>query len=290
MNRILLILALFISTSLPCEASVIFQTNFDSAAETDHTGGTVPTGWTSWYEQGPTSATRDSVTHYGGEISSPGRGGTGKSLKLWRHTDYVGQDYVGGLGYTFGGSYGSLFMRYYMKLPTALDNIFQGSNGNYLKTWRFNTTGGEIYLNVAVPDLVNMRVGGALIITDAGGFYEVIIPAGSLPTTIWDGNWHCVQFQIGLNSSTLKLWIDGVEYYSNTSFNWSGSAGATFVYLQHFGFGNSSSNYLWQNSWQAAEWDDFIMATTKAETDPDGGESAPTRKLNNVTGVRVTLH
>ena len=139
------VLLFVIFTTSETFPATIFSDNFDSHADTCHTGGAVPSDWTMWYEN-DTYTSRDSVTHYSGEISSPGRGGTGKSLKIWRHSDWPPMNnYSGGLRYDFAGNYSNLFIRYFMKLPTSLS--FHGSD--YIKSWRFNTTGGsgEIYLD-----------------------------------------------------------------------------------------------------------------------------------------------
>jgi hypothetical protein len=108
-----------------------------------------------------------------------------------------------------------------------------------------------------------MRTGGGLIICDDEGAINTnVIAAGDLVTTIWDGNWHCLEFQIGLNNRTLRFWLDGNLRYENTSFNWDKNRDQTITGLGHFGFGNYSSNYTWQSSWQAAEFDDVVISTT----------------------------
>ncbi len=243
-------------------SATIFSDDFDSHPDTCHTGGTVPAGWDHW---GPTTAstTKDSITHYAGEISSGGRNGAGKSLKMWRHSNFTATGEFSGL-YGVRLSHGNIFIRYYQKLPSPLDLTFTGSNGNYLKFWRLFTTGTtDIYLDATAPDNANMRTGGGLIICDDEGAINTnVIAAGDLVTTIWDGNWHCLEFQIGLNNRTLRFWLDGNLRYENTSFNWDKNRDQTITGLGHFGFGNYSSNYTWQSSWQAAEFDDVVISTT----------------------------
>lgn len=240
--------------------AILFQDNFDSHADSCHTGGDVPSGWYAW-NGGTASATRDSVTHYSGEISATGYGGSGKSLKLWRHSDFTATGEFTGLDLDLGSSYQTIYFRYYQKLPTALDLTFNGANGNYLKFWRFQTTAAtDLYLDASAPDSVNMRAGGDLHVQDDETFNQAVISAGDLDTTIWDGDWHCLEFHIGLGSTTLRFWLDGILYYSNTSFNWGDLAGESVTSLGHFGFGNYSNNYSWQSSWQAAEWDNLVIA------------------------------
>lgn len=81
-----LIIIITLSVSIPTQAAIIFEDNFD-AVGTVTLGVDTPTLWTEWLAQGvAASATRDAVTHYGGEITYPGWGGAGKSLKQWRNS------------------------------------------------------------------------------------------------------------------------------------------------------------------------------------------------------------
>lgn len=240
-------------------SATIFSDDFNSHPDTCHTGGTVPSGWDSWYQQnGEISATFDSVTHYAGEISSPGRGGTGKSLKTWRHYGWPSlNNYTGSLGYIFNANYSNIYIRYYQKIPIALTL----NASDYLKSWRFNTTGGsgEIYLNFRVGNISgDMRTLGTLGIYDGAGWTTVLDNDGL--RAIWDGDWHCIEFQLGLDNSTLRLWVDGVSKYNNTSYHW--SASGYFDFIQHFAIGNVGDGSSWQNSWQAIEFDDVVISTT----------------------------
>ncbi|KKW18765.1 MAG: hypothetical protein UY62_C0095G0001, partial [Parcubacteria group bacterium GW2011_GWF2_50_9] len=64
-------------------AAVIFQDNFDSCTQNCVAAQlAAPPGWGQW--MGPGSASVGGTMHYDGEITSPGRGGTGKSFKTWR--------------------------------------------------------------------------------------------------------------------------------------------------------------------------------------------------------------
>lgn len=245
-----------LSASLSFSA-VIFSDNFDSHSSACHTGGDVPSGWTMWYEN-DIYETRDSVTHYAGEIAAPGRGGTGKSLKIWRHSDWPPMNnYSGGLRYDFNGNYTDIFIRYYIKLPSSLSfNI-----SDYIKSWRFNTTGGsgEIYLDFRqASGGTDMHAEGSWGIYD-GGPWVTVLDNNEL-RAIWDGNWHCIEFQLGLNSRTLNLWVDGILKYSDTNRIW--QATGRFDFIQHFAIGNCGNGGMWQNSWQAIEFDDIVISTT----------------------------
>jgi hypothetical protein len=266
---------LFAHTGL--NATVFVKETFDTAPDTQ-TGGSVPTGWMQWMGGNGDVASYGGVTHYSGEIRSPGRGGSGKSLKLWRYGTLF-DGYTGSLVRTLSTNSSNLFVRWYMRIPAELDIT---TNVNYQKLWRFNTTpSGEIYLDFYGSGS-SMRNSGALKI-EAGGSATAVISSGNLGTTIWDGKWHCLEFQLGTASSTLKFWLDGNLYYSNTSYNWSGAANGKFnSYLQHFALGNRAGNPLssYQNSWQALEVDDLVIADSYigpegAGTESSGGPAAP---------------
>ena len=268
-------------------AEVLFSDNFDSnctgtACSSQGCSSSYPTGWDGWYCQDSQPATVDGETKYAGEISTPGRGGAGKSLKTWRANGYWG-NYVGVLGKSFSGGPSDFWFRYYQKIPTAFQ--YTGSSG--FKLWRFNTSGGSTELHLNVTCTSNCMNDGKLSIGDTLTAWQTIADHSEL-ASIWDGEWHCLQFHIDLTTATITLYIDGVLTGSVTGFNISG----TITLLQHMPIGNSNDDHTWisQESWQAWETDDIIIATTKAETDPDDAEPTPVRKLNNVTGVRVTLH
>jgi len=252
--------------------AVIFQDNFDNVPDGARTGGLVPAGWSQWMQDG-ISATRDGVTHYAGEITSPGRGGVGKSMKLWRHsTSWVGSaSYAGPLVYLFPSSpaYNDIHIRWYMKLPVSLDCI---GSVDYLKLFRFNITGGtgEIYLNINnVTGSGSMRANGAVRVL--GTSWQTILSNADLQK-VWDGNWHCWEMRFGINSSRLSLWIDGVQKYNSSSFNYGASDAGRFTMMQHFPLGNAGVTQ-WQSSWQALEVDDLVIADTY--TGPDGSEPSP---------------
>lgn len=252
------------------DAAVLFQDNFDSNCSGTAclvTGGasTYPTGWDQWYTEQAT-ATYGGVTHYSGEISTPGRGGTGKSLKLWRYGSAFG-GYDGGLLKVLSYSISNLHMRFYIKVPSAMN---WATGDEYQKLWRFNTSGSEIYVNIN-----NGFRSGIMQVYDSSEWVTVLNNSQLL--SIMDGNWHCVEFQFGLNISTLKVWIDGVSVYSNTSKNWHGNAGAIFNgYFQHFGLGNRGSSVTYQSSWQAMEFDDLVIADQYIGPVSGGDTTAPT--------------
>jgi hypothetical protein len=263
-----LLLAL-IAVAQPALATIIMQDNFDDEPATAHVGGTTPSGWSQWMADG-ISATHDSVTHYSGEIASPGRGGTGKALKLWRHSNsWVGSaSYAGSLvDNASPGSYSDFYMRFYAKIPVAFDM----TGGIGLKLWRFNTTGGEIYLDLIPTTSGWYRSGNAQLQMLAGSGWTTLLNNAQLQA-LWDGQWHAWQFRFNLSTQTTTFWMDGTQI---ASVSIPGMDGAWDSYLQHFPLGNQQAS-AWQSSWQAFEVDDFVVATTKAETDPDGGSGGDT--------------
>jgi hypothetical protein len=241
------------------QAIIIFQENFDNQPEGASCDGPSLSGWGGWMCFSGTTATFDGVTHKSGEVTSPGRGGTGKSLKLWRHSgvfgDYTGVPYKGVSGDVWTTNLSDFYMRYYMKLPPA----FVSSED--FKLWRLMTSegGNEIYLNMRDPNTGNpTRSTAVLGIYDNGSGWETVLSNADLQA-IWDGNWHSIEFHIGLNTHTLQVWTDGVLRHNNTNRNW--TASGVLNGIQHFAIGNTfSHNGTWQNSWQAMELDDLVFA------------------------------
>lgn len=274
-----LIVLILLLISFPCYASIIFQDNFDNCTTGCTVGSTEPnspsTGsWLQW-TLGGTTGTADGTTHYSGEITSPGRGGAGKSLKLWRYGSayWTGSDSYAGCLVSNAPStpYSNYYIRFYAKIPEAMD--FPPDT----KLFRFHTSGtsGEIYVNLN-------DYGSGLFLWVWGGTgdssynTELLTPAET--ATLLDGNWHCWQFQFNLASNTVTFWGDGVLMGSITD---SRLDGAWNSYLNHFPLGNAQQGD-WQSSWQSFEVDDLVIATTKAETDPDGGSdtTAPTVSIS----------
>jgi len=242
----------------PVYAAVIFEDNFDRVISGANTGGSVPAGWSQWYAEGSPSATRNGVSHHAGEVTSPGRGGSGKSLKLWRHSD-AWESYTGALHFNFPNStiHNDIYMRWNMRLPEALDLT---GNSYYLKLFRLNISGGkgEIYLNINnTSGSGAMRANGKVQVLSAS--WKTVLNNEEL-RNVWDSNWHCWEMRFGINSSRLTLWIDGIQKYDSTSFSYGASDAGRFIMLQHFPLGNHSAGSQWQSSWQALEVDDFILA------------------------------
>ena len=256
----------------------IFSDNFDSCSTncTVNAGGTPPNsaGWASWH-QGGISETVGGVTHYSGEITSPGYGGVGKSLKMWR-ADGVFGDYTGTLrweGYT-GQTH--FFMSYHIKIPTAFK--YTGNpGGTGFKSWRLMTNSEvsgkhEIYLNFNT-------YGDTWSIHDGGSGWTTML-SGSQKSVIWDGNWHFIEWEFGFDTNVLRLWVDSVLKYEDTKRAWNVTGGLRGI--QHFNIGNTfDHNGTWQTGWQAMEVDNFVLSTTYVAPVSGGGEPPPLGKQPN---------
>lgn len=252
-------------------AVVLFQDNFDSnctGAECFSTGCNLsyPTGWYQW------GCDDSQATHVAGEIASNGRGGIGKSLKIWRADGYFG-NYTGSLYLSndaIGLGNNHIFMRYYQKIPT--DFTFTGGTGaGGFKMWRWNTTGGdgEIYLNVlcSQADCSDKYLG-----IYRGDSWSTILSNSEL-MSVWDGNWHCFEWDMNLSTHVFNFYLDGVLTWSDSI---TGATG-NFDFMQHFPIGNSNADHTWysQGDWKAMEIDDFVLSTTYVGVDSSGDTIPP---------------
>lgn len=226
------------------------------------------------------------IEYYSGKVNSPGRNG-GKSLKVYRNGSlWTGNDYAGP---AFGirardldpglNNIQHLYIRWSMRVPTGW--VFPSGQ----KMFRFNvsdsTRNGEIYFN--------FYDSGLRACPNSGG--KDCFAENLAAYTDWrDGNWHSHELYINLATRTVTYWLDGKQTYNNTDFgsdtNMMSRATGKFgsmdrlQFLQHFPYGNSFSGSTHSNGWQYFEVDDFVIATTKAETDPS---SLPAPPSGNVT-------
>jgi hypothetical protein len=281
-------LAAFVLLASPSSAAVIFQRDFDDSEDTDACGSP-PAGWDSWGIESGCSADFDGVTHPAGEVSSPGRGGTGKSLKLWRagtlFEGYSGGVYCGQSS-NFSPTSQDFYVRWTMRIPAGATLDFTDAGSNYQKLFRLNMNGGEgeLYVNINTPYAdQTVPAGGALQIapflhTDPVLGYEttnytVLGPSDLAP--LFDGEWHCYELHVDSLAGTVELWVDGVSRHRNAALAMSAQSPQ---WIQHFGFGNRASGSVMQDSWQAWEFDDLVIAD--AYVGPPGSAaprpSAPT--------------
>lgn len=280
-KKVLFFVGAFLMMPIFASATVIFEDNFDNCSSSCMASSiNAPSGWSQWH--GFYSAIHDGITHYSGEITSPGMGGLGKSLKTWRHSvDWEG--YAGSLVYYFPNEYNEIYMRYYMKLPTSLD-LSHCLDSNYLKMWRLNTTTAspnhEIYLNINQNGGSTRETGELNMYTYNTGWRELLSNAEL--REIWDGNWHSLEFHINMSTGLAELWVDGVRRYTEN--DWIFGSGS-FQMMQHFTLGNHASGCAWQDSWQALEVDNFALSTSYIGS--VGGEESDTTAPSTPTGLSV---
>jgi hypothetical protein len=164
-----------------------------------------------------------------------------------------------------------LFMRYYIKIPAAF------SSSQDYKLWRLMTNSGtagynEIYLNY---------YGGTWAIYDGGPWQNVL--TSSQYDSLRDGNWHCVEFEIGISSHILRFYVDGVVMYQDTNRTWHLTGNLSG--MQHFFIGNTYDHTgKWQSGWQAMEADDFVLSTTYVGPVSGGADLTPPPKQPNPPG------
>lgn len=154
------------------------------------------------------------------------------------------------------------------------DNDNWGTNSKVLKMLRFNMENNDV-----IPELV-------------GGAYSVFIGTKNAYTDIYrpDNNWHKYLWEFVAQSSptaadgTIRLWVDDVVVWENTSVQWNSYGniangtlfqygqvapyGWNFLYLQ----GNLSGDY--NGPVKYLYWDDYVIATTKTEVDTFLGSGA----------------
>jgi hypothetical protein len=265
-------------------ATVIFQNNFDSSPDANSCGNVIPTGWAAWMNETGCSGTFDGVSHYAGEVSFPGRGGTGKSLKQWRaSTLFPGYD--GGLYAAYSNNFNptsnNFYVRWTMKIPSAATIDFTNAGAVYQKLFRLNMNGGsgELYFFIMTPYTSRIfPTGGVIAIgpflhTDPilgyqSTNYTVLGPTDFAPLV--DEQWHFYELHVDSTANTVEFWVDGILKHRNTNLPMSPQSPQ---WIQHFGFGNRASGSVEQSSWQVWEFDDLVIADQYIG--PLGGGTTP---------------
>lgn len=276
------IILVAVSSSAVGSAAVIFENNFDGSPDT-HTGSTVPPGWEDWYQSGGVQGTIGGVTHYSGEISAPGRGVAGKSLKMWRGENFF-EDYTGalyaGLTENWNPSSQDFYIRWTMKLSSATAWDFSGAGATYQKLFRLNTDAGsgEFYVGMNVPYANQTFPAGAalqvapFLHTDPvlgyqSSNYTVLLPADMAP--LFDDQWHSYEIHADTTADTIECWVDGVLKHHNSNLP---MVAQRPIFIQHFGMGNRASGVVLQSTWQPWEFDDLVIADTYIGPLAGGGD------------------
>jgi len=141
----------------------------------------------------------------------------------------------------------------------------------------------DVYIETTVltPRMIIQDLAKDTPIHGSGSFY-------SADTTMVRGQWYHVECYfkmntIGQSDGVMRMWVDGSQVYSSTS-----------VAYRNAPYTNMKFNYILIGPWisispgngspqKQTMWIDSLEVH-------DSIPSSSTRKLNNVTGVRVTLH
>ena len=281
MKYIAFIFILFFA--IAAHGAIIFQDDFDTTSWPDdydfEDGSDTNCPYCDsleWYDtQGGSSGVYDSVTHWEGEVTTPGREGeSDRSFKMWRGGNNALDAELGGskLSYRDSNLYGTsdLYMRFYMKIPTD----FQLASGtcymNYLKLARHSIGGsvgahaGSVYINFN---------GGSFSTSDfevtgtQSGSWITLVPMSE----IQDGAWHCHEIRVklsgvGASDGIVQYWLDGSLEVTETGLDYDIQTGESFT-RAGLGTGNTGArvcepNGEYQTAWRAIDFDDYVLSTT----------------------------
>jgi len=259
MNRSRLF-ALLLLFSACAQSAVIFQSNFDSDADSQ-TGGPLPAGWAGWYTTDLTQ-TCSAGTEYTGQIYGPGRGGSGKALYEYK-CEGVASGYSGSLqSQAMSTSVSDIYIRWTMLLPSSISADYSDSDGNYQKLWRLTTqvvatsTPREIYLDLIANTPKSFPAGASMRIIDTLGAGNVDVVPQATMSTLFDGQWHSYELRLNTQGGTITSWLDGTQVYTGAF----GYPEQVPTALAHFGMGNRSSAVVHQSSWVGWGFDDLVIA------------------------------
>ncbi len=305
MIKILKMTIVLITITVNCSAEILYTENYEGSewdSVANCSDGNPDGGLWVWNDQGENcyTDTYQDITHYAGEVSSPGRGGTGKALKQWRHSGAVFMGYAGKLdSHVTPGTYRDLYQRYYIKWPNGL-TVPTGVGTKFDRAWIYPTEGseqGQVSV-MAVPDLGDDGVIFTYI-QEMNTNYEIIRTQTFAELGLNDGNWHSVEYHYRINdpgqaNGEFEIWIDGYMIplkYNQDPDEWTPNGASTppeKIYGENAGLGlydisgtpdnfyysspidpsigntgNSSSPYVCTpDEWMAMEWDDFVVSTT----------------------------
>ncbi|MCP4585314.1 hypothetical protein [Pseudoalteromonas sp.] len=281
-----LLIMFVILFSFSAYSGVIFEEDFDTTTWPDDYD--FPTGTPSEYDdscpncggagewdhaQGEESGEYDSVTHYSGEVTSPGReGADDRSFKAWRGGGNILDVEVGNSKFAYRDSnfhsHRDIYNRWYMKIPTTFTLAEGSCNMNYWKLWRYqfdvNVAGAsnQIYFNI-----------------NGGSFTGADIEITGTQTGDWitlvevddvnDGAWHCYEIRIKLNTEgnsdgIVQFWFDGELEVTETGLDYDANDNEYFSRTA-LGFGNNGARDCtpdgeFQTAWAAIEFDDYVLS------------------------------
>lgn len=256
MKRHLLLFLTIVTLLMPVKAwsTILFGDHFDgqewngqsqavSAITTEHTGN--------WEVVRCSYQPSDSYS----QISSAFRhGDSGGGYRFYMSIDGCDAPSIAQEACIFGYqnlSQPTLWWGYWMRISTTS----WGAGNGTLKLTRFYPSNGDSIIPGFYQNPSSIRV-----------FYR-----GQYRDEVYnltDTDWHKFvwEFQRGTGGSgdgVLRVWVDGVRKYENTSVEWGGT-GTDFEYnLFPTMQGNINASFNGGNVW--VDWDDFIFATTQAE-------------------------
>ena len=238
-------------------AEVIFSDDFNAVTDGWNCLNPTPAGWTGQSAcEGPN--VYDGQTHYAYEISSGGR--SGNSLKIWTHGNFPNDRTFSVLDYSFAvNTYRELYTRWYMKIPSDFDTT---GALNYLKFWRYNHGTDTTYFNWEAGTTISAD-GLFQVAPSAYDAWHTVLNHADIPR---DGQWHCHELRIKLNSTgntdgILQYWLDGVLKTNETNVNYH-AVDTDYFKNTGVGIGNRGETTGFQTPWRAVEFDDFVVSTT----------------------------
>ena len=166
-----------------------------------------------------------------------------------------------------------IYHKWYMKVPPAYEYNKDISSG--YKFWRYITREN----GTPCPEIYLSALGSTF---DKGNLVAFFYPGTSLILTpisnFNDGQWHCHELRIKLNSSgsasdgIIEYWLDGVKKASHTNINF-GNVDNLAIHRIGVGVGNVSDGAWYQEEWSAIGFDDIVVSTEYIG--PDSNHTAP---------------
>jgi hypothetical protein len=271
-------------------AAVIMQDNFDNPSPSDWNSS--DSYYSPWNGKASDSTSNCvGVVKHAGSIESPGRGGSGKSLRLNRCNGFYTEGYYGYYNYTNAdSSIKKLYARWYWRLPSATDAYL--GDAQYLKLTRWNMgSGSEVYVNFNFGG--NLRNSELMVYPQLNGADFANQPSqtwygtGRTFGSIADGKWHAFEMMLDISSSTvqMQIWLDGSSVWTFSE-NLSPYSGTYIKNCLTPGIGNMASNSFWDfptSGWYALEFDDYVLSTTYV------GTSGPADSPLKMTGTPSNL-